>query len=153
MITGLGVISPVGNSVDDAWDSILAGRSGIGPISHFDVSKFPVRFGGEVRGFDVTNYTSAKEARRMAEFIHYGIAAASQAFEDSGVEINDANSTRAGLAIGSGIGGLPGIEQAYQAYRRLRPSRPAPPDIPVDRAPGTSFLDFLSRIVKLLFRW
>jgi 3-oxoacyl-[acyl-carrier-protein] synthase II len=132
VITGLGVISPVGNSVDDAWSGILAGRSGIGPISHFDVSSFPVRFGGEVRDFDITDYISAKEARKMAEFIHYGIAAASQAFADSGVEINAANSARAGLAIGSGIGGLPGIENAYQAYLDGGPRKISPFFVPAN---------------------
>ena len=132
VITGLGVISPVGNSVDDAWASVLAGKSGIGPISHFDVSRFPVRFGGEVRDFDITDFTSAKESRKMAEFIHYGIAAASQAFTDSGVEITDDNSPRAGLAIGSGIGGLPGIEKAYHAYLDGGPRKISPFFVPAN---------------------
>ena len=132
VITGLGVISPVGNSVEDAWASILAGKSGIGPITHFDVSGFPVRFGGEVRDFDITDYISAKEARKMAQFIHYGVAAASQAFADSGVEITEANSARAGLAIGSGIGGLPGIEQAYQAYLDGGPRKISPFFVPAN---------------------
>jgi 3-oxoacyl-[acyl-carrier-protein] synthase II len=132
VITGLGIISPVGNSVEAAWASILAGNSGIGPVTHFDVSGFPVRFGGEVRDFSITDYTSAKEARKMAEFIHYGIAAASQAFADSGVEINDTNATRAGLAIGSGIGGLPGIEKAYQAYLDGGPRKISPFFVPAN---------------------
>ena len=120
VVTGLGIISPVGNSIAAAWENILAGKSGIGPISNFDVSGFPVRFGGEVRDFDITDYTSAKEARKMAQFIHYGIAAASQAFDDSGVEINEANSARAGLAIGSGIGGRNWLASS-DLRRRFRP--------------------------------
>jgi 3-oxoacyl-[acyl-carrier-protein] synthase II len=116
VVTGLGIVSPVGNSVDEAWSAILAGRSGIGPITRIDVSAFPVRFAGEVRNFDITQYIPAKDARKMAPFIHYGIAAASQAMNDSGLVINEDNAERAGIAIGSGIGGLPGIEDAYQAY-------------------------------------
>ncbi|MEN8106845.1 MAG: beta-ketoacyl-ACP synthase II [Pseudomonadota bacterium] len=132
VITGLGIISPVGNSAEDAWANILAGNSGIGPISHFDVSGFPVRFGGEVRDFDITDYITTKEARKMAQFIHYGIAAASQAFTDSGIEINDTNTDRAGLAIGSGIGGLPGIETAYQAYLDGGPRKISPFFVPAN---------------------
>lgn len=120
VVTGLGVVSPVGNSVPVAWANILAGKSGIGPISNFDVSDFSVRFGGEIRDFDVSSYIPAKDARRMGTFIHYGIAAASQAIEDSGIEITAANASRAGVAIGSGIGGLHGIELAYQSYSTLR---------------------------------
>jgi len=116
VVTGLGIISPIGNTVEAAWSAIKAGRSGIAPITHFDVSSFPVRIGGEIRDFDITRFIPAKDARKMASFIHYGIAAAAQAFEDSGIEINEANADRAGLAIGSGIGGLPGIENAYQAF-------------------------------------
>jgi len=116
VVTGLGVVSPVGNSVKAAWDNVLAGKSGIAPVTSFDVADFPVRFGGEVRDFDVTEYISKKDARRMGTFIHYGIAAACQAIKDSGIEITDANASRAGVAIGSGIGGLHGIETAYQSY-------------------------------------
>ena len=108
VITGLGVISPVGNSIKTAWENILAGRSGIAPITNFDASDFSVRFAGEIRDFEVSDYIPSKEARRMGTFIHYGIAAASQAIEDSGIEITDANAARAGVAIGSGIGGLQG---------------------------------------------
>jgi len=116
VITGLGIVSPVGNDIKSAWANILAGKSGIGPITNFDASDFPVRFCGEVRDFDVTQYILPRDARRMGAFIHYGLAAASQAIKDAGLEINEANAARAGVAIGSGIGGLSGIESAYQAY-------------------------------------
>lgn len=116
VITGLGIVSPVGNDINSAWGNILAGKSGIGPITNFDATDFPVRFCGEVRDFDVTEYITAKDARRMGEFIHYGIAAASQAIHDAGLEISEADAARAGVAIGSGIGGLKGIETAYQAW-------------------------------------
>jgi 3-oxoacyl-[acyl-carrier-protein] synthase II len=132
VITGLGIVSPVGNSVEAAWANILAGKSGIRPISHFDVSDFPVRFGGEIRDFDVTQYMSAKDARKMAQFIHYGIAAAAQAFEDSGMEINEGNAGRAGLAIGSGIGGLSGIEAAYQSFLDGGPRKISPFFVPAN---------------------
>jgi len=132
VITGLGIVSPVGNSVETAWANILAGNSGIRPISHFDVSDFPVRFGGEIRDFDVTQYMSAKDARKMAQFIHYGIAAAAQAFEDSGLEINESNAGRAGLAIGSGIGGLSGIEAAYQSFLDGGPRKISPFFVPAN---------------------
>jgi 3-oxoacyl-[acyl-carrier-protein] synthase II len=116
VITGLGIVSPVGNDIKSAWGNILAGKSGIGPITNFDATDFPVRFCGEVRDFDVTEYITAKDSRRMGEFIHYGIAAASQAITDAGLEVSDADAARAGVAIGSGIGGLKGIESAYQTY-------------------------------------
>ncbi len=132
VITGLGIVSPVGNSVESAWGNVLAGNSGIGPLTRFDVSGFPVRFGGEVRDFDVTQYLSSKDARKMAAFIHYGIAAAAQAFEDSGIEITEANAGRAGLAIGSGIGGLPGIEAAYQSFLDGGPRKISPFFVPAN---------------------
>ena len=130
VITGLGVISPVGNSARVAWENILAGKSGIAPITNFDASDFPVRFAGEIRDFEVSDYIPSKEARRMGTFIHYGIAAASQAIEDSGIEITDANAARAGVAIGSGIGGLQGIENAYQAYIDGGPRKISPFFVP-----------------------
>ena len=129
-VTGLGIISPVGNSVQLAWDNVLAGNSGIGPITNFDVSDFSVRFGGEIRDFDVSGYIPKKDARRMGSFIHYGIAAACQAIEDSGIEITDANAARTGVAIGSGIGGLHGIEVAYQSYIDGGPRKISPFFVP-----------------------
>ncbi|MDR2507114.1 MAG: beta-ketoacyl-ACP synthase II [Candidatus Accumulibacter sp.] len=110
VVTGLGVISPVGNTVEEAWKNIVAGRSGIGGITRFDTSTFPVRIAGEVRGFDVSRYISPKDARRMDTFIHYGLAAGIDAIRDAGLEPNPANADRIGVSIGSGIGGLPMIE-------------------------------------------
>jgi len=130
VVTGLGIVSPVGNSIPVAWDNIVAGKSGIGPITHFDVSDFSVRFGGEIRDFDASSYIPAKDARRMGAFIHYGIAAACQAIEDSGIEITPANASRAGVAIGSGIGGLHGIELAYQSYLDGGPRKISPFFVP-----------------------
>ena len=130
VVTGLGIVSPVGNTVKVAWDNILAGKSGIGPITGFDVSDFAVRFGGEVRDFDVSDFIPKKDARRMSEFIHYGIAAASHAIEDSGIEITDANAARAGVAIGSGIGGLHSIETAYHAFLDGGPRKISPFFVP-----------------------
>jgi len=130
VVTGLGIVSPVGNTVKVAWDNILAGKSGIGPITGFDVSDFAVRFGGEVRDFEVSDFIPKKDARRMSEFIHYGIAAASHAIEDSGIEITDANAARAGVAIGSGIGGLHSIETAYQSFLDGGPRKISPFFVP-----------------------
>lgn len=130
VVTGLGIVSPVGNNVADAWSNICAGNSGIGPINNFDVSEFPVRFGGEVRDFDATTYINSKDARRMGAFIHYGIAAASQAIRDSGIEITPDNAARAGVAIGSGIGGLHGIEMAYQNFLDGGPRKISPFFVP-----------------------
>lgn len=116
VVTGLGIISPVGSTVPVAWDAILHGRSGIGPIKRFDVSAFPVRFGGEVHGFDVNQYVSAKEARRMDDFMIYGVAAGMQAVADSGADFSKLDATRCGVICGAGIGGLATIEEEYGAY-------------------------------------
>lgn len=130
VVTGLGIISPVGNSVAAAWDNIVAGNSGIGPITNFDVSDFPVRFGGEVRDFDVGDYVKGKDARRMGAFIHYGLAAGYQAIADAGIEITDENAALVGVAVGSGIGGLHGIELAYQNYLDGGPRKISPFFVP-----------------------
>jgi len=116
VVTGLGIVSPVGLTVPEAWDNIVAGNSGVRPITAFDVSEFPIRFGGTIEGFDVTEYISKKDARRMERFIHYGFAAGTQAIHDSGLEITEENSERIGASIGSGRGGLRGIETNYDAY-------------------------------------
>jgi 3-oxoacyl-[acyl-carrier-protein] synthase II len=120
----------MGLGVEESWTNILAGKSGIGPITHFDVSNFSVRFGGAVKGFNVEHYLSLKDARKMDFFIHYGIAAAKQAIEDSGLEINEANATQVGIAIGSGIGGLPGIEAGHRAYLQGGPRKISPFFVP-----------------------
>ena len=116
VITGLGVVSPVGNTTADAWKSILAGVSGIGMISRFDTTTFSSRIAGEVRDFDIGQYLSPKEARRMDRFIHYGMAAGIQAIRDAGLEAAPADAERIGVAIGSGIGGLPMIEDTKDDY-------------------------------------
>ncbi|MES2772134.1 MAG: beta-ketoacyl-ACP synthase II [Pseudomonadota bacterium] len=117
VITGLGIVSPVGNSVEQAWQNIIAGRSGISQVTRFDTSTFPVKIAGDVRDFDVTHYLSAKDARRMDTFIHYGMAAGIQAIKDAGLEAHPANAERIGVSIGSGIGGLPMIESTTDEYR------------------------------------
>src|SRR5699024_2271051 len=106
VITGLGLISPVGLDVASSWQAVLAGRSGITPIDTFDVSEYPTRFGGPIRDFDVTDYMSKKDARRYDPYVHYGVAAAIQALEDSGLPLDDELNDRVGVAIGSGIGGI-----------------------------------------------
>jgi len=116
VITGLGVISPVGNTVEQAWQNILAGRSGIDRITRFDVSKFPVQIAGEVKNFDVAEYLPLKDARRMDTFIHYGMAAGIQAIKDAGLEAHPANGDRIGVSVSSGIGGLPLIEATRDEY-------------------------------------
>lgn len=116
VITGLGIISPVGNTVEQAWQNILAGRSGIDRITRFDVSSFPVQIAGEVKNFDIGQYLAPKESRRMDTFIHYGMAAGIEAIKDAGLDAHPANAERIGIAIGSGIGGLPLIENTHDDY-------------------------------------
>ena len=117
VITGLGIVSPVGNTVEEAWQNILAGRSGIAHVTKFDASTFPAQIAGEVKNFDITDYISAKDARRMDTFIHFGMAAGIQAVRDAGLDKeNAADLERVGVAIGSGIGGLPLIEETKEEY-------------------------------------
>ena len=116
VITGLGIISPVGNTVEESWQNILGGRSGIGPVTKFDASTFPTKIAGEVRNFDIGAYLSQKDARRMDAFIHYGMAAGIQAIRDAGFSEKPENADRFGVAIGSGIGGLPLIENTKAEY-------------------------------------
>jgi 3-oxoacyl-[acyl-carrier-protein] synthase II len=126
VITGLGIISPVGNDIDSAWDSIVNGRSGVGRITRFDASGLSAQIAAEVKDFDVTQYMSPKEAKQMDTFIHYGIAAGVQAWKDAGIEVTEANADRIGVIVGSGIGGLPRIEETQAEYlsrgaRRISP--------------------------------
>jgi 3-oxoacyl-[acyl-carrier-protein] synthase II len=115
VVTGLGIVNPTGVGVPDAWANIVAGRSGIGPITRFDASPFASRIAGEVKGFDVTQHLPAKEARRLDTFIHYGMVAANEAIRDSGIVATSENAERIGIVIGSGIGGLPLIEDTHLA--------------------------------------
>lgn len=130
VVTGLGVISPVGNTVPEAWENLIAGKSGVGPITRFDASGFASRIAGEVKDFDVAAYLSPKEARRMDVFIHYGMAAGIQAIRDSGIEIDESNADRIGVNIGSGIGGLPMIEDTHNDFLGGGPRKISPFFIP-----------------------
>jgi len=134
VVTGLGCVSPVGNTVAEAWTNLLAGKSGIDLITKFDASNFSCRIAGEVKGFDLESYISAKEARSMDTFIHYGIAAAHQAVVDSGLPVGDAldeeTANRIGCIIGSGIGGLPMIEETHAEYVSRGPRRISPFFVP-----------------------
>jgi 3-oxoacyl-[acyl-carrier-protein] synthase II len=118
VLTGLGIVSPVGSELETAWKAILAGESGIGPVTRFDVSAFPVRFAGAVRGFDVNQYLTPKEARHMDDFMHYGVAAGVQAVTDSGIDFGKENPARCGAVCGAGIGGLWRIEDEYGSFLR-----------------------------------
>ncbi|MBI3915814.1 MAG: beta-ketoacyl-ACP synthase II [Betaproteobacteria bacterium] len=130
VVTGLGIVSPVGIGVARAWADIIEGKSGITRISRFDPAAFSSQIAGEVRGFDVTQYLSAKEARRMDTFIHYGIAAAIEAIKDSGIEATPQNAERIGVNIGSGIGGLPLIEDTHAELQKSGPRKISPFFVP-----------------------
>ena len=130
VITGLGIISPVGNTVAEAWSSILAGVSGITRISRFDPSRLTCQIAGEVKGFDLARYLDRKEARHMDTFIHYGMAAGIQAMQDSGIKVTAENAERIGVNIGSGIGGLPMIEHTYKEVLAAGPRKISPFFIP-----------------------
>ncbi len=130
VVTGLGIISPVGNTIDHAWDSLMAGRSGITRISRFDPSAFACQIAGDVKDFDLAKYLTAKDARRMDTFIHYGLAAAIDAFKDSGLEVTESNRERIGVNIGSGIGGLQMIEETHKTYLADGPRKISPFFIP-----------------------
>ncbi len=130
VITGLGIVCPIGNTVAEAWSSVLAAKSGVGRITHFDAGLLSSRIAGEVKNFDVAAYLSPKEARRMDRFIHLGIAAGVQALKDSGLEVTEANATRIGVNIGSGIGGLPMIEETHNDVLKGGPRKISPFFIP-----------------------
>jgi 3-oxoacyl-[acyl-carrier-protein] synthase II len=139
VVTGLGIVSPLGNDLATSWDGIVNGRSGIGPITHFDASAFTTRIAGEVRDFDVTQWVSAKDARKMEEFIHYGVAASMMAMADAGLTVDDSNAERIGALIGSGIGGLVGIEQQTIKYHEGGPRKISPFYVPstiINMLPG-----------------
>ena len=130
VVTGLGCVSPVGNTVAAAWETLLAARSGIATISRFDASSYSTHFAGEVKGFNVEDYIPGKEARHMDTFIHYGMAAGMQAIQDSGLVVSEENAERIGVIVGSGIGGLPMIEETHSEYTNRGPRRISPFFVP-----------------------
>ena len=145
VITGLGMVSPVGLTVSESWANILAGKGGIGPITHMDVSAFSTRFGGSLKNFDPANYITAKDVKKMDPFIHYGIAAAKEAIEDSGIEVTEQNATRIGVSIGSGIGGITGIEKGHEAYMKSGPRKISPFFVPAN------IINMISGNVSIMF--
>ncbi|HWK84361.1 MAG TPA: beta-ketoacyl-ACP synthase II [Caldimonas sp.] len=149
VVTGLGLVSPVGNSVSEGWQNLLAGRSGIAGITKFDASAFSCRFAGEVKGFQVEDWFPAKDARHMDTFIHYGLAAAIQAIRDAGLRTNDKLSPeeaeRIGCLIGSGIGGLPLIEDTHAEFEKRGPRRITPFFVPA------SIINMISGHVSIMF--
>ena len=130
VITGLGIVSPVGSSVDTAWSNITAGKSGIRPITDYDTSEFSVQFAGTVPDFDTDKYITPKNQKKMDTFIHYGIGAAMDAYTDSGLEITEQNAEKVGVAIGSGIGGIGGIERNHNALLEHGPRKISPFFVP-----------------------
>ncbi len=131
VVTGLGIVSPVGNDVARAWSAILEGRSGIGPVTRIDTATFATHFGGEIRDLDIEPYLSVKDARRMDAFMQYGVIAGMQAMRDSGFEVTEANADRIGILMGSGMGGLESIEGAYDKYLETQsPKKVSPFFIP-----------------------
>ncbi len=139
VVTGLGLVSPLGNDLASSWDGIVNGRSGIGPVTHFDATGFATRIAGEVRDFDVTRWVPAKDARKMDPFIHYGVGASMMAIGDAGLEITEANAPRIGALIGSGIGGILGIEEQTAKYLDGGPRKISPFYVPstiINMLPG-----------------
>ena len=130
VVTGMGIVSPVGNDLDTAWKSILEGRSGIGPITHYDASAYTTRFAGLVKDFDASAWLGPKEVRKTDPFIHYGIAAAKQAMSDAGLGVTDANRDRIGVLVGSGVGGIGTIEREVGVLRDKGPRRVSPFFVP-----------------------
>ena len=130
VVTGLGILTPVGNTVTESWDNILAGKSGIQSLDRFDVSAYTTRFGGSIRGLNVSDYLSVKDARKMDLFIQYGMIASIQAVQDSGLECTEENAHRIGVAVGSGIGGLTTIEKNYDLVKSSGPRKVSPFFVP-----------------------
>jgi len=144
-VTGLGIVCPVGNTVEDAWRNLIAGKPGIGPITRFDASTFACRIAGEVKGFEVSAYLPPKEARHMDTFIHYGLAAGIQAWKDSGLMVTEGNAERIGVNIGSGIGGLPRIEDTHTELVQRGPRRISPFFVPA------SIINMISGHMSILY--
>lgn len=139
VVTGMGMVTPLGNDLASSWDGIIHGRSGIGPVTHFDASAFSTRIAGEIRGFDPTAFIPPKEAKKMEPFIHYGLAASFMAMDDAGLEVTEANAERIGAIIGSGIGGILGIEEQTAKYLEGGPRKISPFYVPstiINMLPG-----------------
>ena len=139
VVTGMGMISPLGNDMASSWDGIINGRSGLGPITSFDASQFTTRIAGEIRNFDPTAFMTAKDVKKMDAFIHYGIAASLMAMDDSGLEVTEANAERIGALVGAGIGGILGIEEQTAKYLEGGPRKISPFYIPstiINMLPG-----------------
>ena len=130
VITGMGIVSPVGNSVEESWSNILAGKSGINTLTNLETEGQAVKFGGSVKNFEITDYLKPKDAKKMDIFIHYGMAAGIQAIEDSGIEVTEENAERIGVAIGAGIGGLGTIERTADLFREKGAKRISPFFVP-----------------------
>jgi 3-oxoacyl-[acyl-carrier-protein] synthase II len=147
VITGLGIVSPVGNDVASAWAAILAGRSGIANIERFETASFPTHFGGEIKTLDLEPYMTAKDARRMDAFMQYGVVAGIQAMRDSGLQVTEANSDRIGIMMGSGMGGLESIEETYDKYLETNsPKKVSPFFIPA------SIINLVSGHLSIIFK-
>lgn len=145
VITGLGVVSPVGNNVQTTWENLLLGKSGINTITKFDHTALKVHFAGEVKDFNLHEYISGKEARHMDSFIHYGVAAGVQAINDSGIEVTEQNTDRIGIMIGSGIGGLPSIEESVETVLSRGPKRISPFFVP------SSIINMISGHLSIMY--
>jgi len=145
VITGLGVVSPVGNNVQTTWENLLSGKSGINTITKFDHTALKVHFAGEVKDFNLHEYISGKEARHMDSFIHYGVAAGVQAINDSGIEVTEQNTDRIGIMIGSGIGGLPSIEESVETVLSRGPKRISPFFVP------SSIINMISGHLSIMY--
>jgi 3-oxoacyl-[acyl-carrier-protein] synthase II len=147
VVTGLGIVSPVGNDIASAWASIVEGRSGIAPVTRFDTNSFPTHFGGEIRELDLTPYVSVKDARRMDAFMQYGVVAGTQAMRDSGLVITETNADRVAVLMGSGMGGLESIEETYDKYLETHsPKKVSPFFIPA------SIINLVSGHLSIAFK-
>ncbi|WDD97007.1 beta-ketoacyl-ACP synthase II [Thalassomonas actiniarum] len=145
VVTGLGMLSPLGNSPETTWQNLLLGKSGIGSIEHFDTSEYPTRFAGLVKGFDAQDYMAKKDAKKMDLFIQYGVAAGVQAVKNSGLEINEENASRIGVAVGSGIGGLGLIEENHEKMLKTSPRKLSPFFVP------STIINMISGHLSIMF--
>ncbi len=145
VVTGMGIISPVGNDLSSAWNNLLAGVSGIGPVTHFDASGYATRIAGQVKDFNPTDWVSPKDVKKMDHFIQYGIAAGTQAMRDAGLEVSEANAPRIGVAVGAGIGGLNTIEDTSIELHEKGPRRVSPFFVP------SSIVNMVSGYLSIMF--